>query len=324
MAAEMHKPQTIIELEGIWGLAHPESHFLAYGLGWFLADYRGRKIVHHGGNIDGMTAIVAMIPEEKTGVVILTNMDGTFLTYALMYRLFDGFLGAPPRDWSGEFHEAIDGFFKQEEEAEKKREEQRAKGTKPSLALKEYAGTYTDSLFGDVKVVLEGDHLVASYGKALVGDLEHWHYDTFRAAWRDRQHGKAFMSFTLGTDGKPVELNVENMADFRRAPEKPDSVPRIQIAEADLAKYAGTYELQSPPLSLEIQVIGGELKAAMQGQPLYSMVPLSETRFQLTGPPDMPGGYYLDFKLDGSRASSVTLVQPDPQPAMTFTRTGMR
>jgi CubicO group peptidase (beta-lactamase class C family) len=324
MAKEMHKPQTIIDLDGFWGIAHPESHFLAYGLGWFLADYKGRKLVHHGGNIDGMSALVALMPEEKTGVVILTNMDGNFLPYALMYRLFDGYLGQPPRDWSSEIRKAIDGFLSQQEEADKKREEQRAKGTKPSLALSDYVGTYSDSMYGDVKIELVNDRLVARYGKAFVGDLEHWHYDTFRAIWRNRYLGKAFVTFALGTDGKPTELQVENLADFKRAPEKADSVPAIEIAEADLAKYAGTYELQSPPLKIEIQVIGGQLKAAMEGQPLFSMVPLSQTRFRLIGPPGMPGGYYLDFTLSGDRATSVTLVQPDPQPSMTFTRTGGR
>jgi hypothetical protein len=52
---------------------------------------------------------------------------------------------------------------------------------------------------------------------------------------------------------------------------------------------------------------------------LYTLVPLTATRFQVTGPPDMPAGFYLDYKMDGSRVTSVTLVQPDPQPAMTFT-----
>ena len=44
-------PQTVIRLEGISEKVHSESHFMTYGLGWFLQDYRGRKIVHHGGNI---------------------------------------------------------------------------------------------------------------------------------------------------------------------------------------------------------------------------------------------------------------------------------
>src|SRR4029078_13052554 len=68
---EMHSPQTVIRLEGQQGSLYPAAHFLNYGMGWFLSDYRGKKVVEHGGAIDGMRAGVAMIPEEKLGVVIL-------------------------------------------------------------------------------------------------------------------------------------------------------------------------------------------------------------------------------------------------------------
>ncbi len=99
---EMQTPQTIIRLEGPRARLYPEAHFLNYGLGWFLSDYRGRKLVEHGGAIDGMRAEVAMIPEEKLGLVILTNLNGTTLPQALMYRIFDFYLNAPARDWSAE------------------------------------------------------------------------------------------------------------------------------------------------------------------------------------------------------------------------------
>src|SRR5262249_52053109 len=66
--SEMHMPQTIIRLEGTQAKLNPETHFMAYGLGWMLQDYRGKKLVQHGGNIDGMSALVAMIPEEKLGL----------------------------------------------------------------------------------------------------------------------------------------------------------------------------------------------------------------------------------------------------------------
>jgi hypothetical protein len=38
----------------------------------------------------------------------------------------------------------------------------------------------------------------------------------------------------------------------------------------------------------------------------------------------MPAGFYLDYKLDGEAVTSVTLVQPDPQPALTFTPAAKR
>ena len=45
----------------------------SYGLGWFVEPYRGRHMIHHGGNIDGFSSLVAFMPYEKIGIVILTN-----------------------------------------------------------------------------------------------------------------------------------------------------------------------------------------------------------------------------------------------------------
>jgi hypothetical protein len=251
-------------------------------------------------------------------------MDGSFFTYAMMYRVFDAYLGSEPKDWSADLRKAIEGLEAAGEEAQQKQLAQRVTGTKPSLALRDYAGTYGDSMYGEAKVAVERDRLVVRYGSAFVGELEHWHYDTFRAAWRDVRLGKSFVSFTIGVNGKAAEMKVENLADFGRVPERADSAARIALSEAELAKYAGTFESKSPPIKLEVQILGNSLKAAMEGQPLYTLVAQSATRFQVTGPPDMPAGFYLDFTLEGGRVTSVALVQPDPQPTLTFTRVGDR
>src|SRR5262245_40952510 len=44
---EMQTPQTVIRLGGNMERLYPDAHFLSYGMGWFLSDYRGRKIVEH-------------------------------------------------------------------------------------------------------------------------------------------------------------------------------------------------------------------------------------------------------------------------------------
>ncbi len=46
-----------------------------YGLGWFSEEYRGVKIIEHGGNINGFSAQVQMLPEQGWGMVILTNRN---------------------------------------------------------------------------------------------------------------------------------------------------------------------------------------------------------------------------------------------------------
>jgi CubicO group peptidase (beta-lactamase class C family) len=81
----------------------PMVHFDTYGLALWLRDYYGKKLVSHGGGIDGMLSQMAWIPEADVGVVVLTNTDGQNLQNALTYRILDQLLGAPARDWSATF-----------------------------------------------------------------------------------------------------------------------------------------------------------------------------------------------------------------------------
>ena len=184
-AKEMHSPQTIIPLAGNYEILYPEAHFLSYGMGWFLSDYRGKKVVEHGGAIDGMRAQVAMLPEEKLGVVILTNMNGTALPHILMYKVFDAYLeGNRQKDWAGELLKSYKALEEQGKAAAKKQEDARVTNTRPSLASEKYAGTYKSDLYGDVKVTNDGGKLTVRFGPAFVSELEHWHFDTFQAKFR--------------------------------------------------------------------------------------------------------------------------------------------
>ena len=219
---ETHTPQTIVPYEGFWKVAVQDAHLLNYAMGWYLHDYRGRLIAQHGGNIDGMSALVALLPEERTGLVVLTNLDGNDLTYALMYRVFDAYLGQPRKDWSGIMLKASRELTGEGKEEEKKKEAERVAGTRPSLPVEKYLGTYTDTLHGDAVVRKEGSGLVFQYGR-LIADLGHWHYDTFQAIWRQRRLGKGYLTFTLDGSGKVDELKVDGLADFRRKPEVADT-----------------------------------------------------------------------------------------------------
>ena len=218
---EMQMPQTIIRLEGQMKVLYPQALFLSYGMGWFLSDYRGKKLVEHGGSIDGMRALVAMLPEEKLGVVVLTNLSGTILSIPLSYRIFDAYLGAQPqRDWSAEMLKTMNALQEQGKAAAAKVEAARVKDTKPSLALENYAGDYQNEMYGDAKIVMENGKLQLQRGANFTGDLEHWHYDTFRVIWRDQQMGKGFVNFRLNSQGKVEAMNMEGLAEFTRVPEK--------------------------------------------------------------------------------------------------------
>jgi CubicO group peptidase (beta-lactamase class C family) len=220
VAREVRTPQMPIRAEGPWAIMAPDANFLAYGLGWFMHDHAGHRIVHHGGNIDGNSALVAFIPEEKLGLVILTNMNSTSLPSAVAHHVFDALLGIPvERDWSERILEARRRLDAQAEVQRRQLDSAHVKGTSPSLALDAYAGTYSDSLYGDATVALEGGKLVLSYQSAYTGDLTHWHYDTFQVKWRDAIMGTALVTFTLDERGRPVSVRTPPM-EFRRVPER--------------------------------------------------------------------------------------------------------
>ena len=294
-AKEMHTSQTVIRMEPPWTLFYSDAHFLNYGLGWFLHDHRGRKVVEHGGNIDGMSALVAMIPEEKLGLIILTNMNGTPLPGAIASRVFDLYLGAQPRDYSADMLKTYNAFLEQGRLAQKKLEDSRVKGTSLSLALDKYAGAYKDEMYGDAKVTIENGKLVLTT-PAFTGDLEHWNYDTLRVTWRARSLGKALVTFTLNARGAVDEMKMPDLqVSFKRGPDPADKTASVKLSEADLTRFAGKYEAKVPPIEISLEMVGGLLKAVVPGQPVYTLTPVSTTRFRIEG---APAGFFVQFEVN--------------------------
>ncbi|MDQ3803759.1 MAG: serine hydrolase [Acidobacteriota bacterium] len=211
---EMWTPHTVVS--GISEAAerfNPTTHFNLYGLGWSLNDYQGRKVVSHGGGLDGMISRVAMMPEENLGLVVLTNGE-TPLPTVLSNKIFDTFLGVPKRDWSADYLARAQANRERAAAEAQKVEAARVPGTKPSLALPAYAGTYTGQMFGDARVSEEGGRLVVRLVPSpnFVGDLEHWHFDTFRIKWREGivyPFPRGFVTFTLGPQGKVDEMKID-------------------------------------------------------------------------------------------------------------------
>jgi CubicO group peptidase (beta-lactamase class C family) len=203
----------------------PSVHFRAYGLGWGLSDYHGRRMMSHSGGIDGMLSWMYVVPEEKLGIMILTNGDNHSVGPGIGYRILDSYLTGSSRDWNAIMLAQFKRAMEMQQSREKARLAARAANTRPSRPLSAYAGVYADSLYGDLVIRLEGDRLVADLGPHGAGGvLEHWQYDSFRLVWRDLAFGKMDLTFTLDRDGTPSVARIDTMQDsmvFRRRPENP-------------------------------------------------------------------------------------------------------
>ena len=207
--AELFRPQQTVQRPFYPTATLTNLHYQAYGLGWILQDYRGEFTAIHTGSIEGRSAIVGLIPSRRAGVAVFTNLDHSELRHALMYTVFDRFIGpsTPAHDWSAEMRVLYRRLADSSRAAQQVEESKRIANTHPTLPLDRYAGTYADSLFGTATVGLNDGKLTLQAGTAK-GQLEHWQYDVFRVTWPDPFWDASYVAFVIDPDGAVGELRV--------------------------------------------------------------------------------------------------------------------
>ena len=291
--AQIQTPQMVVQDPIFLLLSNfPETYYPSYGLGWFITSYRGHTVLHHGGNIDGFSAMVSFLPRDNMGLVILTNLNGTFLPYAAMFNIYDRLLGLDQKPWSQRFKEFVDKMKAEGEKAKKEADKDRQLNTKPTHPLEDYAGEYAHPGYGTVSVVKEGDGLKAKYnGRDFI--LSHYHYDVFDL--KDPQEpegGGAKVTFGLDIKGNVMTAAVQlepavKEIVFTRLPEKK------MTERSFLEKFCGQYDLQGQLFTVEIR---GEntLVVTVTGQPPMELVPYKGTEFTIKGTPNAAVEFILD------------------------------
>ncbi|MBX6365139.1 MAG: serine hydrolase [Gemmatimonadetes bacterium] len=212
---ELWTPQISFEVSAASERRFPSTHFRGYGMAFTLNDYLGRKIVGHTGGYDGMYSRVVLVPEERLGMVVLTNST-TNISTPLVYRVLDAYLGGPERDWSTEMLAEARAADSAEAARRDSIVGKPAPGAKPTLPLQAYAGTYTSDLYGDATVAVENGRLVLRLlpNPDLVADLRPRGGDAFILEWRRRFpfFDRGVATFVPNDVGTPTELrlNVPN------------------------------------------------------------------------------------------------------------------
>lgn len=201
--AELYRPVTAI------AGSNREAPVSSYALGWSVTTYNGYTLYRHGGATDGMNTNLIIIPEKNLGIFITTNVFNRFMT-ALGNEIVDRFMGLESTDWNAMI---LRGYQNQKARVQSLRDEihsQRVTGTNTSRSLSAYEGVYLDNLYDNVEVKLGENGLELHFwdDETQIADLEHWHYDTFRAVWRNPAQREKFVHFTMGRDGQPNELHV--------------------------------------------------------------------------------------------------------------------
>ena len=181
-----------------------KTHFSAYGLGWFLKDYHGVKLIHHSGGILGMVSKVVVVPEENLAMVILTNQQSGYAFNAIYLQILNEYLELAEKDWVTFFHDKQQARKAKEMERLVKAAADVDKNSRHSLSLKAYAQTYADNWYGDINISFKNNQLSMQFSHTpeLKGTLEHYQHNTFIVRWHDRSlEADAFVNFHLNEEG---------------------------------------------------------------------------------------------------------------------------
>ena len=182
-----------------------KTDFSGYGLGWGISEYYGYKTVNHGGGLSGMISRQTLVPDLGLGVMVMSNLAPNQVPRIIVYRILDMLIGNEEMDWNRFYldrREAQRQLAIKEEDA---LQAARETGTLPSHPLYDYAGTYNEPVTGDIEIRMEEGRLLFDYNPKYLGNLEHWHYDTFRVHWRHPifdMDSKSFITFHFDEIGE--------------------------------------------------------------------------------------------------------------------------
>lgn len=193
------------------------SHFRAYGYGWFMEDFFGMKRVWHTGTVSGMVSYVSILPEKNTGFIVLTNHDDNHATYSIALTLSSLAVTGKSKDWISYWKDIARKEKQKADEVEKKS----GPGTSvrpfislSSSELKNYIGIYHDAWRGDIRLTHQNNSLIMTFSKAngLSGSLFPLPHDLFVVRWQNRAEDAeddCYVQFERDVSGKVTGFHMQ-------------------------------------------------------------------------------------------------------------------
>ncbi|TFG79386.1 MAG: serine hydrolase [Chrysiogenales bacterium] len=277
----------------------------SYGMGWFVDNYRGHGRVHHGGNIDGFSAMVSMFPGDGLGFVVLSNLNATQLPELLIRQASDLIFGLEPKDWIGEAVERKSKGQEAVKQAEQKKFSRRIAKTRPAHSLNAYTGDYNHPGYGDLKVTLQAGKLAFTYNN-ISTPLEHWHYETFNGLKGTDPTFEDFkLLFRTDLNGRVNALEAQMESTLAAIVFEKKPAARL-FDPAYLQKFTGRYSLVGRIATVSLK--GNNLKMVLPGQPELDLVPGLDEEFTIKQAKVVS----IRFKVDGKGAViALETIQPN-------------
>jgi len=269
---------------------------VSYGLGWFLREWKGHKIVEHGGNIDGFNALVAMMPDQKLGFVMLTNVTGSALGLTVMESVWSNLAGssqAAPAAKSDAATAAASGDIARETGSYLLAEA----NLTFDVALKD--GKLVMTVPGQPAYTLEN---IGGRRYKLAEPAPPGFFVTFRAVKDKPEETEVYLEQPQG-----------NYVLTRAKPNDTAAGASTATTGADysgpLKELLGTYEAEQGNRAIEVAVKDSKVSLVVPGQPSYALVEKEKDMLALE---PLPDSYRAMVKRDAAgKVSGLMLKQPE-------------
>jgi CubicO group peptidase (beta-lactamase class C family) len=192
-----------------------ENNYELYGLGWFIQDYAGHRLVMHDGGVNGYLTSVTLVPQDHLGIIVLTNTDQNDFFDALRWEIMDAYFKLPYRNYSDKYLAGFKAEAATGDVADKRLRDTVALNHPTALPLASYTGKYVNGLYGSMicepgennTLEMRFEHHTHMYAKlqALGGNR-------FYVTFSDPVLGKAVFPFTI-QNGRVTGVRVK-VADF--------------------------------------------------------------------------------------------------------------
>lgn len=294
---EMTNPQMVIPDVRRWEELGPTQ----YGMGFFVQQYRGMRLVQHGGNTRGLSALLAFLPQQKSGVFVAVNMSGSNLRTVLGYAALDRLAGLPPIDWSSRLKKIHDDLRASEQSARAKKFEPRKQNTQPSRPLDAYVGEYSHPGYGKVAISAatgrkpDAVPALAIEYHGFKSTLEHFHYDVFKVPPNKLDElEETKVQFVNDFDGEVSTLRavMEDAVaaiEFKRLPDRSLSDPAV------LKRFVGRYVVGPTVIDIALRP-DNVLTYSISGTPQLEMQGLRGRRFAIKQRPTQ----FVEFMVDAT------------------------
>jgi hypothetical protein len=302
-------PTVALPNTGLENRGYKEILNTVYGMGRWVASYRGHYLAFHGGDLDGIHSQVSCMPYDSIGVIVFVIGDHSAPLYnVISYNVYERLLGLDQTPWSERRLADREEGKKVEREARQKSGGERVAGTSPSHSLKDYAGEYEHPAYGTMRISLKDSSLQFDFHKMHL-PLNHYHYDRFDTP-NDEQFGVWSISFLTNPQG--------DIQDAKMSLDEAEAVfikkPNLSLSDkSTLERYAGKYGHGATNITIILKS-DNVLYLTVPGQPTYQLVPYKQSKFHLQGFAD----YTIQFVVADGKV--VSFKQYDPSGEYEFER----